>query len=298
MNKKKIGLFIVLNFGISWLMGILGIMFGIKAFSTAYFYLAVIYMFIPSISAIIVQKYIYNEEIKKNLGISFKINKWFFIAWVIPLIIAFGSLGIALIFPDIVFSLNMSGFLSKYKEMLSPTQFTQLKNQLLNSNIPVVVLISFQALLAGITVNAIAGLGEELGWRGFLQKELFILGFWKSSFLIGFIWGIWHTPLILIGHNYPAHPYFGIVLMTLIGIFLGPVFSFLRLKAKSVIAAAISHGTFNASLSLATLFLKGGSELTIGMTGLAGLIFLIIINFIIYLYLRQKSFSNEERLSV
>src|SRR6056297_3593910 len=173
MNKKKIGLFIILNFGISWLIGILGLIIGIKAFSTAYFYLAVIYMFIPSISAIIVQKFIYNEEIKKNLGISFKINKWFFIAWVLPLIIAFGALGIALIFPDIAFTLNISGFLSKYKEMLSPTQFTQLKNQLLNSNIPVVVLISFQALLAGITVNAIAGLGEELGWRGFLQKELF-----------------------------------------------------------------------------------------------------------------------------
>jgi len=30
---------------------------------------------------------------------------------------------------------------------------------------------------------------EELGWRWFL----------KSSLLIGAIWGVWHTPLILKG---------------------------------------------------------------------------------------------------
>jgi len=298
MNKKKIGLFIILNFGISWLIGILGLIIGIKAFSTAYFYLAVIYMFIPSISAIIVKKFIYKEEIIKYFGLSFKINKWFFIAWIMPLLIAFGSLFIALLFSDINFSSNMVGFLSKYKEILSPNQFSQLQNQLLSSNIPVGILISFQAILAGLTVNALAGLGEELGWRGFLQKELFSLGFWRSSFLIGFIWGIWHTPLILMGHNYPNNPYLGIVLMTLLGIFLGPVFSFFRLKAKSVIAAAISHGTFNASLSLSTIFLKGGNELTIGMTGLSGLIVLIMINILIYLYLKHKNFSHEERLSV
>jgi len=298
MNKKKIGLFIILNFGISWLIGILGILFGIKALSTSYFYLAVIYMFIPAISAIIVKKFIYKEEIIKYFGLSFKINKWFFIAWIMPLLIAFGSLFIALLFSDINFSSNMVGFLSKYKEILSPNQFSQLQNQLLSSNIPVGILISFQAILAGLTVNALAGLGEELGWRGFLQKELFSLGFWRSSFLIGFIWGIWHTPLILMGHNYPNNPYLGIVLMTLLGIFLGPVFSFFRLKAKSVIAAAISHGTFNASLSLSTIFLKGGNELTIGMTGLSGLIVLIMINILIYLYLKHKNFSHEERLSV
>ena len=44
----------------------------------------------------------------------------------------------------------------------------------------------WEDLIAGVTVNAVAGFGEELGWRGFLQKELAFLGFWRSSLLIGF----------------------------------------------------------------------------------------------------------------
>lgn len=186
----------------------------------------------------------------------------------------------------------MEGFLTQYKQILSTEQFLQLKNQLFNTNIPVVIMITFQALLAGITVNAFAGLGEEIGWRGFLQKELSSLGFWKASFLIGLIWGFWHTPLILIGHNYPNNPFWGIVIMTLIGMFLGPIFSFIRIKSKSVVAAGICHGTFNASLSLSTLFLKGGSNLFIGMTGLSGLIILLTMNIIIYTYLKNKNDSS------
>jgi hypothetical protein len=38
-----------------------------------------------------------------------------------------------------------------------------------------------QGLIAGATINAVAGFGEELGWRGFLYRELSFLGFWKSS---------------------------------------------------------------------------------------------------------------------
>ena len=44
------------------------------------------------------------------------------------------------------------------------------------------------ALIAGPTINAIAGFGEELGWRGFLQKEFSYMGFWKSSAVIGVIY--------------------------------------------------------------------------------------------------------------
>jgi len=47
-----------------------------------------------------------------------------------------------------------------------------------------------QGLIAGITINAIAGFGEELGWRGLLQREFSYMGFWKSSAIIGIVWGI------------------------------------------------------------------------------------------------------------
>ncbi|MFW6136657.1 MAG: CPBP family intramembrane glutamic endopeptidase, partial [Candidatus Aminicenantaceae bacterium] len=79
-----------------------------------------------------------------------------------------------------------------------------------------------QGLAAGVTANAVAAFGEELGWRGFLQKEFSGFGFRKASFLIGVIWGIWHASLILLGHNYPHTPIAGVFMMVVWCVLFGP----------------------------------------------------------------------------
>jgi len=138
--------------------------------------------------------------------------------------------------------------------------------------------------VAGITINAIAGFGEELGWRGLLQKELGYLGFWRSSAVIGIIWGIWHAPIIIQGYNYPQHPLAGVFMMTVFTLLLSPIFGYVRLKARSVIAAAIIHGSLNATAGLAIMVVAGGNDLMIGVTGLAGFIVLLIVNIAIFVY--------------
>jgi hypothetical protein len=45
-----------------------------------------------------------------------------------------------------------------------------------------------------------------------------------------------------------------------------------------VLAPAIFHGTFNATPGLAIVVIKGGDDLTTGVTGLAGLIVLAVMN--------------------
>lgn len=104
------------------------------------------------------------------------------------------------------------------------------------------------------------------------------MGFWKSSAIIGVIWGVWHAPLILQGLNYPQHPIAGVFMMTIICILVAPIFSYVRLKTKSVIGAAIIHGSFNATEWLSLMVAKGGSALVIGVAGLAGLIVLVLAN--------------------
>ena len=140
--------------------------------------------------------------------------------------------------------------------------------------------------MAGITVNALAAFGEELGWRGFLLREFKALGFTRASLFIGIIWGVWHTPLILQGHNYPQHPVAGVFLMILFCTLLTPLLNYVTLKARSVIAAAIMHGTLNGTAGIAIMMVKGGTDLTIGLTGAAGLITLLIANIILYLATR------------
>ncbi len=67
-------------------------------------------------------------------------------------------------------------------------------------------------------------------------------------------------------------------MMTGLTVLLSPLLGYLTLRAGSVIAAAIFHGTFNATAELAILVVQGGSDLIVGVTGLAGFIVLLLIN--------------------
>lgn len=142
-------------------------------------------------------------------------------------------------------------------------------------------------LIAGCTVNAVAAFGEEYGWRNYMVDALRGQQFWKAALLIGFVWGIWHAPLILIGHNYPQHPIAGVGMMCVFCILMGVPELWLVLKTGSVIPAALMHGTVNA-ISGASLFLvSGGCDLTVGVSSLSGFIAIIITIVVLYFYDRR-----------
>lgn len=150
-------------------------------------------------------------------------------------------------------------------------------------------------MFAGITINGFFAFGEELGWRGFLLYQFRKMSFTKASVLIGFIWGIWHAPLILMGHNYPNHPYVGVVMMVILCILLTPIFMYFTLKAKSVIAAAIIYGTMNATVTISIIPVTGGNDLLLGSTGLAGMIALVLVIACIFIF--DRYISKEKLLS-
>jgi hypothetical protein len=81
--------------------------------------IATAYMFIPMLAAIIVQKVMYKESIKEPLGISFKLNWWFFIAWLLPVIIAFIALGISLFLPTVEYSPELAVFMKTWNLLLA-----------------------------------------------------------------------------------------------------------------------------------------------------------------------------------
>ena len=251
------------------------------------------FMFVPSIISIILQKMVCKEPLKEPLGISFKPNRYFLVAWLLPPAIALATLGISLLLPGIEYTPGMEGMMERFRSTLTTAQLEELQRQIVDSPIHPFWIALFQGLVAGPTINAIAGFGEELGWRGFLQKELSKLNFWKSSLIIGVIWGIWHTPIILQGHNYPQHPSVGVIMMIIFTLLLSPIFSYVRIKAKSVIAAAIIHGSLNATVGMAIMPIRGGNDLTIGVTGLSGFIVLIIINLIIYNRVHEIKLENN-----
>ena len=125
-----------------------------------------------------------------------------------------------------------------------------------------------------------------MGWRGFLYKELSPLGFWKSSGLIGVIWGTWHFPLILMGHNFPEHPYIGVFVMIIACIPLGILIQYVRAKTGSVFPAAIMHGMFNAVSGYSIIAVSGGSNLLKLVLGVAGIIAMGLLVLVLYVLMK------------
>jgi membrane protease YdiL (CAAX protease family) len=91
-------------------------------------------------------------------------------------------------------------------------------------------------------------LGEEYGWRGYLQKQWNQDNNLHGFVIIGIIWGLWHFPAILQGHNYPEYPILGaFILMPLLCTLFSIVFG-LSFSRKHVIwIAVIFHGALNIS---------------------------------------------------
>lgn len=108
----------------------------------------------------------------------------------------------------------------------------------------------------------------------------------------GVIWGLWHAPIILNGHNYPQHPVTGVFMMVLFCLLLTPVLLYFRKKGRSVILPAIMHGTFNAVAGVSLLAVLPVNDILYGATGLAGFIALLIVNVCLYLYDRFIAKEN------
>ncbi|WP_225336507.1 CPBP family intramembrane glutamic endopeptidase [Halomicrobium urmianum] len=132
------------------------------------------------------------------------------------------------------------------------------------------------ALGLGATVNAVFAFGEEFGWRGYLLWELAPWGFWKASLAIGTLWGLWHAPVIVAGYNYPSFPVIGVAAMTVACVSFSPVYTYLVVRAESVIAAALIHGVFNGSAGIVVAYAAADGavlrELVASPVGAAGVL--------------------------
>ncbi len=295
---KKINktiLFLLLTFFICYSMVGIYILVAGKPDKFALTLMSLIYMFIPMLVAIIIEKLIYKHNIVGRLNISFKINKWFVVAWLIMPVIGFLTLGISLLLPEVSYSPEMAGIMERFKDSFTPEQIEEMNKQTEILPIHPVWLALFSGMFAGLTVNAIAAFGEELGWRGFLLRQLSNKSFWSASLIIGFIWGVWHAPLILLGHNYPQHPEWGVLLMIIFCMVLSPLFTYITIKAKSVIAAAIMHGTLNGTAGISLMLIYGGNDITVGTTGLTGFIAILLIVILFYFY---DIFISKDRIMI
>ena len=107
--------------------------------------------------------------------------------------------------------------------------------------------------------NLVPCLGEEWGWRGYLLPKLANrMSFLSAALLTGLIWGVWHAPIIVAGHNYgfgySAYPWLGIAAMCVFCIVVGMLLAYVTLRTKSCWPAVLAHGAINGTAVLGMLF--------------------------------------------
>ena len=252
-------------------------------------------MFTPLL-AVIVTQLLFKEPLLKGLGVNFKLNYWWLIGLLLIPVISLLVMGASLLVPGTCLSMEQVIETSQAilaSKGLSPEQAHDLTQRSLGA-LGVWGLIGttlVNGLLAGVTINAVMAFGEEIAWRGFLVKVLSGKKFVLAAILIGVVWGAWHFPLILNGHNYPNHPVIGVFMMILMCISMTPILLYFRLKSGSVIVPSIMHGTLNAMTPNITLLVMPANELLMGGVGLAGIIVYLLVSALIFLY--DKYISKE-----
>lgn len=153
------------------------------------------------------------------------------------------------------------------------------------------------SVVLGPLINFAFGLGEELGWRGFLLPRLLFLGRVRAHLVVGVLWGMWHAPLIWAGFNYPGHPVAGVAMMcvltTAFGLFLGEM----TLHYRSVLLAAFIHGAVNAQgYGIWSWLFPGTDPLLGGGTGLTGVAVWLVTG-VITLHILGRLKRNQGVLS-
>ena len=221
--------------------------------------LSVGYMWAPTLAHVLTR--LITREGWKNIALRPRKKSWIYwlAAWTIPAIMTIlGAALFFLIFPQF-FDASLTT-LQKMLDQTSPTTTSSLWSLIIFQTI-------FAVLIAPL-INSIFTFGEEFGWRAYLLPKLMPLGGRKAILVSGVIWGVWHWPIIAMGHNYGLEyvgaPWLGMLMMVWVTIGLGTFLGWLTIRAGNVWPAVIGHAAINGISALAAVCVIGSPNPLLG----------------------------------
>jgi len=251
-------------------------------------------MFIPAIGVLLTR--LLTREGFKNLwiGPNLKGNiKYYIFAWFGPIVLTIiGGLLYFLVYPNNL-TFEMEYLSGVYEASGIEVDISQLKQT--------IIIQGIVAIFLSPVLNALTCFGEEWGWRGYLLPKMSEKFKVLPMLLInGVIWGLWHGPLTVLGHNYGVgyigYPYLGILSMCIFCIVLGTFFSYISLKTKSCIPAVIAHGSINGFSAIAIYLTKDGGNPFIGPAPIGiigGIAFIVVAIICAYLLMKEERSKVE-----
>lgn len=250
MKKSTIIFFLILTFGFSWGIWLVLWLTGLWQNQIAYYGLTALAMWMPAVAAIISHKnmgddwsYRFLPDIKVEW--KFYLQMWF----IIPVFVILGAGVYYFLFSeDVDFTLSSLRGLAGQGVNLPPLS-------------SMVLVTLFSLFTMAPLINSFLAFGEELGWRGYLYpllKERF--GQRRADLYTGLIWGIWHLPILLMGHNYGratwGYPLTNLLTMMIFCTVVQIIFRYWLEKAGSIWIVALAHGSINAAATFGNLFLS------------------------------------------
>ena len=278
-TKKRLVLFVVFTFVIAWILFLLVPILGIPYGTGNSIILVAAAMFAPTLGSILTR--LVTKEGFQNMYLrpKFKGNiRYYLLVFFGPTLLLFISAAVYFL----IFPASFDPNLTTLKALTAASGSTAMPAE------QILWVSLLQVIVLGPIINIIPTLGEELGWRGYLLPRLRELHSDRKALLIsGVIWGVWHAPVIVLGHNYGTeyfgHPWLGILAMVVFCVMLGIIEGYITIKLQSAIPAAMIHSTVNAGAGLPVYLAKPGFNALLGpaITGIVGgLPFLLLAAFL------------------
>ena len=298
LDRKRIGIYLAFAFGIAWAVALVVYLTGGivnspeivpgTGITLALALIAGVYMMAPLLANLFTR--IVTREGFRDAWLRphFKKNWRFWAAgWIMPAVLTIlGAMLFFLLFPQY--------YDSELKTLASILKASG-QQTVLNPWM-IIIIQTLQAVLISPLINGIATFGEEFGWRAYLQPKLMLLGARKAMLLMGVIWGVWHWPVIAMGHNYgvdyPGAPWLGMLMMVLFCFLCGTLLGWIAWRSGSVWPAVIGHAAINGIANLPSLFIQGKPSTLVGPLPV-GIIPLVIWAIpVVYLMFNPRLFNR------
>lgn len=249
-ERKAVVWFLLVAFGLAWPLFLLPLAFGpagtqVRQMVTLVAWSAA--MWAPGLAAIVATRFVAGQSLRTLRLDRLGPKPPYLWAWLLPpaLVIVTGVLTLLL----------GAGRLDLSFESIRQATAQAPEGPAVAPSLMMAIGVAFSLTIAPL-FNTLVALGEELGWRGFLLPRLWSGGQWRAILLSGIVWGVWHAPAILQGHNYPGQPVVGVFMMIVFCLLMGTIFSWLYLQTRSPWTPALAHGSLNATAGLPLLFLR------------------------------------------
>lgn len=249
MTKKRLILFLALTFGLTW--AIFGLWAGMGGsyldtegnVTSMGRLIAGLAMLCPTVGMLLTrwgtkEGFALRGSGSMLLGICMRQKKWRYYL-------------LAMLLPWVYFELGNGLILLLAPEAASGAELKEMGT---------VLFLQPVAAIVNGTFVSFGALGEELGWRGYMMPKLMQLMDRRWALLVGgIIWGIWHWPMVCMGHNfgrsYWGYPVTGFAAMCVMTIAIGILLTVLVCKAESIWPAVILHAVNNGMPGILRYFI-------------------------------------------